>query len=127
VPPPHFPRGYFDPLMPVTRQLLDNGLSLVQTAEWLVQEGALETRHRERYCRAMRNRFSRLRQKRRAAAGEILQWRAALGFDSVHATGRDGTALCGLRTAAWLDAAGTATRCTRCLGVAARTGATVEG
>jgi hypothetical protein len=120
-PPPKFPRGYFDVLVTPTRLLLDNGFKLTQAAEWLVKEGSLEPQHRQKFFYARPNRLSR-HNKKTAAAGEVVQWRTALGYDSVHAVGHGTTALCGVKTASWLGAASTANKCARCMGKAKQQG-----
>jgi hypothetical protein len=58
--PPAAERGIYGPLMPVIRQLLNNGFDLRQAVAWCVAEGLIaEEKYRSAYY-AISNRVARL-------------------------------------------------------------------
>lgn len=118
------PRGFFDTLVEATRMLLDRGLSLPQAADWLIDNKVIERRHRRKYHDAMRGRLSRLNRKT-ATSGE-LAWKEAMGFNSVHAVGGGLTSLCGVSASRWFSATSTSSKCSRCRGLVAIKGLSLE-
>ena len=126
-PPAKVPRGYFDPLVAVTKNLLDNKFKLSQAADELIKRKLLPKKHRKKFHEAMRGRLSRLRQ---ANAKEMtdLKWRTSMFYDAVHAVGMvngELISLCGVKASHWQvwDECGGIKQCGRCQSVAKRTNA----
>jgi hypothetical protein len=113
--PGRVPRGYFDALLPVTKKLLDRGLSMIQVADWLIEHDVLPREKRLRFAASMRVRFTRFR--RVQAGSGTVTWLGELGMDTAHAV-LDGTvhALCGARSSLWLRAESGQRHCPVCTG-----------
>ena len=111
-PPGRFPKGYFDSILTPTRLLLDRGLKLCQAVDWLIDHGVLAPQLRRASVNAMRSRLMRFR-TRQAKAGEVLTWKAALGYDAAHATSGV-VALCGAKSARWMGSTNEQRRCRMC-------------
>lgn len=121
-PPPRYPRGYFDPLVVPTRQLLDRGFSLCQATDWLINQRIINTKDRQHFMDAIRSRISRLKRSR-IKSGPAHEWRASIYYDSTHLVqSGERKALCGSTATAWEAERSESSRCCRCFGMARRLG-----
>jgi hypothetical protein len=122
------PKGYFDALVPATKQLLDKGWNTAAISDLFVAESLLPPGLRNAFRNVMRKRLSRLKRQRVSASGakQLHQWRSG-SFGSVHAVQKGSlAALCGLTETAWLKPDFCGNKCTRCQGVARKNGIEVK-
>jgi hypothetical protein len=125
-PAPRLPKGFFDPLVEITRTLMDQGMKLHQATDWLIANKALLRKHRDCFHHAMRGRLSRLTQKKAKTLTNI-RWKGSLAFDSLHAVADCGTSLCGAKSFGWIlaDLSSPSLKCSRCKGIVTRQNVTI--
>ena len=113
------PRGYFDNLIPITRELLAKPMKLTQAAERLIELGTLPRADKVHFCKAMQMRFSRTREKN-AKTLSGWKWQSSPFLGSAHVVSSCGQALCGTKANTWLEWNEGGERCNKCIGAARR-------
>lgn len=105
---------------------MDQGMRLMQAADWLIQQGVLKQRMRRKFAEAMRSRLTRLHQQE-ITSGANLKWQAAWQEECQHIVPKGKTtAVCGVRRHLWLEPSESFDKCTVCQGIVTQANVTIH-